>query len=86
VPGALVSELLPKPARLMDKMSIIRSLHHDTGDHFAAAHWMLTGYFGSTTKNLPPQYPSARSIVAKLKGAKKPGMPAPRTGRSGPRI
>jgi hypothetical protein len=86
VPGALVSELLPKPARLMDKMSIIRSLHHDTGDHFAAAHWMLTGYFGSTTKNLPPQYPSAGSIVAKLKGAKKPGMPAPRTGRSGPRI
>src|SRR5271167_1416382 len=30
VPGVLVSELLPKHARLMDKMSIIRSLHHDT--------------------------------------------------------
>jgi hypothetical protein len=60
----------------MDKMSIIRSLHHDTGDHFAAAHWMLTGYFGSTSKDLPPQYPSAGSIIAKLKGAKKPAMPA----------
>jgi Protein of unknown function (DUF1501) len=76
VPGALVSELLPNHARLMDKMSIIRSLHHDTGDHFAAAHWMLTGYFGSTSTNLPPQYPSAGSIIAKLKGARKPGMPA----------
>ncbi len=76
VPGVLVSELLPKHAQLMDKMSIIRSLHHDTGDHFAAAHWMLTGYFGSTSKDLPPQYPSAGSIIAKLKGAKKPAMPA----------
>jgi hypothetical protein len=76
VPGALVSELLPNHARLLDKMSIIRSLHHGTGDHFAAAHWMLTGYFGSTSKDLPPRYPSAGSIIAKLKGARKPGMPA----------
>ena len=76
MPGVLVSELLPNHARLLDKMSIIRSLHHDTGDHFAAAHWMLTGYFGSTSKDLPPQYPSAGSIIAKLKGARKPGMPA----------
>ena len=47
VPGVQVSELLPEHARLMDKMSIIRSMHHDNGDHFAAAHWMLTGYLGS---------------------------------------
>ena len=39
-------------------------------------HWMLTGYFGSTSKDLPPQYPSAGSIIAKLKGTKKPAMPA----------
>ncbi len=76
VPGVLVSELLPNHARLLDKMSIIRSLHHDNGDHFAAAHWMLTGYLGSNAINLPPQYPSAGSIVAKLKGPKQPGMPA----------
>ena len=31
----------------MDKMSVIRSMHHNNGDHFAAAHWMLTGYHGS---------------------------------------
>jgi len=76
LPGVLVSELLPNHARLLDKMSIIRSLHHDNGDHFAAAHWMLTGYLGSNAINLPPQYPSAGSIIAKLKGSKQPGMPA----------
>jgi hypothetical protein len=76
VPGALVSELLPNHARILDKVSLIRSLHHDTGDHFAAAHWMLTGYFGSNALNQRPQYPSAGSIIARIKGAKTPGMPA----------
>jgi uncharacterized protein (DUF1501 family) len=76
LPGVQVSELLPNHARLLNKVSIIRSLHHDHGDHFAAAHWMLTGYHGSSARSLPAQYPSAGSIVAKLKGPRKPGMPA----------
>jgi hypothetical protein len=76
VPGIQISELLPYHARLMDKISIIRSMHHDNGDHFAAAHWMLTGYLGSTGADLPPQYPSAGSIITKLAGARKRGMPA----------
>lgn len=76
VPGIQVSELLPEHARMMDKMSIIRSMHHNNGDHFAAAHWMLTGYLGSNAANLAAQYPSAGSVIAKLKGSKKPGMPA----------
>ncbi len=76
VPGVQVSELLPEHARLLDRMSIIRSMYHDTGDHFAAAHWMLTGYLGSNATNLPAQYPSAGSIIARLQGARKPGIPA----------
>jgi hypothetical protein len=76
LPGVQVSELLPRHAQLLDKVSIIRSLHHDNGDHFAAAHWMLTGYLGSNAINMAPQYPSAGSIVARMKGARRPGMPA----------
>jgi hypothetical protein len=76
VPGILVSELLPEHARVMDKMSIIRSMHHNNGDHFAAAHWMLTGYLGSNALSLGPQYPSAGSVITRLLGAKRPGMPA----------
>lgn len=48
VPGLRLSELLPLQAKLSDKMAFIRSVHHDNGDHFAAAHWMLTGRFGAT--------------------------------------
>ncbi len=31
VPGAQVSELLPNHARLLDRVSLIRSMHHDNG-------------------------------------------------------
>src|SRR5262249_43199675 len=51
-------------------------MHHDNGDHFAAAHWMLTGYLGSNAADLAPQYPSAASVIAKMKGPKRSGMPA----------
>jgi len=76
LPGVQLSELLPQHARLLDRMSIIRSMYHDNGDHFAAAHWMLTGYLGSNASNQPTQYPSAASIIAKIKGARKPGIPS----------
>ena len=75
IPGLSVSELMPEHARLMDKMAIIRSMQHKDNDHFAAAHWMLTGYHGSTAVDMAPQYPSAGSVIAKLKGAKRPGIP-----------
>src|SRR4051794_7407934 len=75
-PGIRVSELLPYHARMMGKMSVLRSVYHNNGDHFAAAHWMLTGFLGSNAADMAPQYPSAGSVIAKLKGAKRPGMPA----------
>src|SRR5690242_16481211 len=42
VSGFDISELFPKQARVTDKFSVIRSLHHDTGDHYAGGHRMLT--------------------------------------------
>jgi uncharacterized protein (DUF1501 family) len=76
VPGIQINELLPRHAQVMDKLAIVRSLHHDNGDHFAGAHWMLTGYFGSNAAKLDPMFPSAGSITAKLRGPNHPGVPA----------
>ena len=42
VPGIDITEMFPRQAKVTDKFSIVRSLHHDTGDHFAAGHRMLT--------------------------------------------
>jgi uncharacterized protein (DUF1501 family) len=37
---------------------------------------MLTGSFGATTMDKTPKFPSAGSVVAGLKGPRRPGMPA----------
>jgi hypothetical protein len=76
VPGIRVSETLPHHARHADKMVLVRSVHHDNGDHFAGAHWMLTGRFGSTAVSLPQKFPSVGSYVARVRGANRPGLPA----------
>ncbi len=76
LPGVRLCELFPRHAQLMDKMSIVRSLYHNNGDHFAAAHWMLTGYHGSNAASQDPQYPSIGAVAAKVRGANRPGVPA----------
>jgi hypothetical protein len=76
VTGIQISEILPHHARHADKMVFIRSLHHDNGDHFAGAHWMLTGKFGSTAANLPQKFPSVGSYVARCHGSNNPDLPA----------
>lgn len=75
VPGIRFSELLPLQSRHADAMAVLRSVHHDNNDHFAAAHWMLTGRFGATTVDKAQRYPSVGSCVAKLCPPKVVGLP-----------
>jgi hypothetical protein len=76
IPGVNVSALMPEVAKRINKVALVRSLHHDNGDHFAAAHWMTTGRFGSSAANLAQKYPSVGSYVARVKGTNRPGLPA----------
>ncbi len=75
VPGMQICETLPLHAKHADKMAFIRSIHHDNGDHFAAAHWMLTGRYGSNSVDKGQKFPSVGSYVARVHGANAPGMP-----------
>lgn len=76
VSGIRLSELLPRHAKLADKMAFVRSVHHDNGDHFAGAHVMLTGRWGATGSDTTPRSPSAGSYVARSRGPNRPEMPA----------
>ena len=76
IPGVQISGCLPRTAQLLDRVSLIRSVHHNNGDHFAAAHWMWTGYHGSSAASLDPMYPGIGAVTAKHHGANRPGMPA----------
>lgn len=76
VPGIEISELFPLQARCADKFSLIRSLHHNNGDHFAAGHILLTGRTGASGADTQGKYPFVGAIATKLTGPRQPGMPA----------
>ncbi len=76
VPGFDISELFPRQARVTDKFSIVRSLHHNTGDHFAGGHRMLTAKaMGVSGADNGQRFPGIGAIVAREVGARRPGMP-----------
>jgi hypothetical protein len=78
VPGVQFGELLPEQARLMDRLAVLRTVNHGTGDHTKANHWMLTGFEGPAFNAADFQVqrrPSMGSAVAKLRGPNRPGLP-----------
>jgi Protein of unknown function (DUF1501) len=76
VPGFDITELFPKQAKLTDKFSMVRSLHHDTGDHFAGGHRMLTTKdMGVSGANTAQKFPGIGSIVNRHVGPRAVGMP-----------
>jgi uncharacterized protein (DUF1501 family) len=75
VPGMQITEMFPRQAKLADKFSIIRSLHHGDQDHIGAPHILLTGRVGPTIADQAPTAPSMGSIVSRTVGARKVGLP-----------
>lgn len=76
VPGIEITELYPLQAKVADKFSIVRSLHHNSGDHFTGGHWMLTGRGGVSGANNAGTHPFFGSIATKTLGPRQAGMPA----------
>ena len=72
VPGVQLCEHLPQLARLMDRVTAVRSVHHEVIDeHAAATNRMHTGRPISGTVT----YPSLGSIIAHERGAAQDGAP-----------
>lgn len=77
VPGLKISEILPNLAKVMDKVTLIRSVTSPEAEHARAAHHLLTGFRPSPAV----VYPSLGSVVARLvsddRGALPPYVAAP---------
>ncbi|MFP6676647.1 MAG: DUF1501 domain-containing protein [Pirellulaceae bacterium] len=79
VAGVQFGELMPRLAAHMDKLAILRTVNHGTGDHTKGNHWMLTGFEGpafNAPDNRQQRRPSMGAAVAKIKGSNHQGMPA----------
>jgi hypothetical protein len=71
VPGVRISEHLPKIARNMQDIAIIRSMSTREGDHGRGTFLMRTGYLPQG----PIQYPSLGALVSKELGSDQKPLP-----------
>src|SRR5579863_7994224 len=76
VSGFEITELFPLQAKIADRFSIVRSLHHNQGDHFAGGHYMLTGRGGASGADTAGKFPFVGSMATRMTGARQLGMPA----------
>lgn len=60
VPGLYVGELMPKVAKVMNKVCLVRSASHENDHHETATNWVLSGRFGSAFGD----YPAMGAVVA----------------------
>ncbi len=75
VPGILLCDMLPRCGRIMDKWSIIRSLHHHDAGHSSGDQICFTGYNAGPNpdENIMP---CCGSIVSRQLGHLTPHLPA----------
>jgi Protein of unknown function (DUF1501) len=81
VPGISICELMPRLARMADKLTIIRSLVGFRDDH--NTHWCLTGWeshpameSSPVVAGFPPgDWPSLGSVLSRNLGPRVPGVP-----------
>ncbi len=78
VSGFRICDRLPLLAAQARRFSVVRSLHHGNNSHAPSEHQMLTGRMGTRdgTRRAVIETPSFGSIVSRLRGTRRPGMPA----------
>jgi hypothetical protein len=60
VHGLRVSEMVPRTARVMNRLTLVRSGAHNNDHHETATNWVLSGRFGSAFGD----YPAIGAVVA----------------------
>lgn len=66
IPGIQISELLPKIAKHMDKLALVRSVHTKENNHGQGTYYALTGHRPTAAM----KFPSLGTIVTKELGAR----------------
>ena len=76
VPDIQICELLPRVARIVDKLAIVRSMATDDPNHESGGYWVNTGrkYAGPNMRSVSPDdWPTLGSIIKMLKPS--PNLP-----------
>lgn len=76
VPGVQLCELMAEQARSMDKLAVIRSVHHDSGSHGTSSHLTQTGYYLRDRQNRENEMPCVGAVTGRLRGPNADGVPS----------
>jgi len=74
VPGIQFCELLPRVARIADRLAVVRSMSTDDNTHDTSGYWVLTGekYPGVSAREIKPSdWPYFGSVVKMLKPSER---------------
>ena len=74
LPGVQICEVLPRHAQMLDRVAILRSVYHNSGDHDAGMYFCVTG---KATKFQP----STGSITARVRERQHAGLAGLRASR-----
>jgi hypothetical protein len=75
VPGLQVGELMPRVARMMDKICVLRAVSTDDNAHSSSGYWMLTGVPHQPTNSenskpgAPNDWPCTAAMIQHLRPA-----------------
>ena len=76
VPGTLLSEHIPRTAKLAHQFALVRSMTHPDSTHTVAMHYMLTGQRhrrpATNPTNLPDDFPCYGSVVNRFRPSTTP--------------
>ncbi|HLQ44531.1 MAG TPA: DUF1501 domain-containing protein, partial [Planctomycetaceae bacterium] len=78
VPGIEICELFPELAKIADRYSLIRSLHHEMASHNDGSIELLTGKTPSVadpTSTAKSEHPDLGMIANRLRGSRPDGFP-----------
>jgi hypothetical protein len=65
VPGIEINERLPLLAKLADRFTLVRSLHHNRAEHSGGTNRFLTGYSSVAANLADSEFPDIGSVVAR---------------------
>lgn len=77
-PGIQICEIFPQLAARMDKMAIVRSLHHEMSSHNDGSIELLTGKTPAVpdpTSTARSDHPDLGMILSRLRGTRSDGVP-----------
>lgn len=74
-PGIEICDQLPLHAKLADKFSLVRSLHHNLAVHDDASHWVQTGYPLLNARERGQLNPAQGSVVSYVRGDQQQDIP-----------